>query len=94
MTNVNHPMFGIEINYVDREFHSDRVNALRGRYPETAAVLKIFRSFSQQALHSSPGRVRQLDLGRQDGLFASIQELILQRLPRLLLLIPCDVCGA
>jgi hypothetical protein len=83
VTNVYHPMFGIQIDYVDRELHSDRVNALRGRDPKTAPVLKIFRSFSEQALHSSPRRVRQLDLRRQDGLFAPIQQLILQRLSRL-----------
>ena len=79
-------MFGIQIDYVDREPHPDRVNALRGRDPKTFARLKILGSMTEQSLHSSPGRVRQLDLGRQDGLFAPIQQLILQRLPRLLLL--------
>ena len=62
------------------------MNALRGRDPKTLARLKILGLMAEQSLHSSPRRVRQLDLGRQDGLFASIQQLILQRLPRLLLL--------
>lgn len=88
MTNVYHTVFGIEIDNIDWELHPDRVNALRGRDPKTFACLKILRLMAEQTLHSGPRGIRQLDLRGKGGLFAAIQQLILQRLPRLLTTYP------
>lgn len=76
-------MFGIQIDNIDREFHPDRMNALRRRNPKAFARLKIFGSMAEQTLHSGPRGIRKLHLRGQQGFLAAIQQLILQRLPRL-----------
>ena len=73
----------VEIDHVNRKLHSDCMYALRGRYPKTFTRSESLGLLSEQALHSSPGSIRQLDLRRQDGLLTPIQKLILQRRPQL-----------
>ena len=80
---MDHPLFGIQIDDIDREFHPDRVDALRGRDPKPFTRLKVLGLMAEQTLHSGPRGIRKLDLGGQHGFFAAIQQLILQRLPRL-----------
>ena len=75
-------MFGIQIDDIDREFHPDRVDALRRRDPESFTRLKVLWLMAEQALHSGPRGIRKLNLRGQQGFFTAIQQLILQRLPR------------
>ena len=78
MRQVYHPMPFVEINYVNRKLHPDCVHSLRGRYPKSLASRKILGRLTQEALHSSPGSIRQLDLRGQNGLLGAIQKVILQ----------------
>ena len=73
MAKVDHLMFGIQIDDIDREFHPDRVNTLRGRDPKAFACLKILGLMAEQTLHSGPRRISKLNLRGQQGFFAAIQ---------------------